>query len=79
MYGAAHPASARPTPERGQYMTSGPHLAKRAPLPPDLQEFSAACDFADALATSKSYTELEKWARQAREAVEALRRKARQR
>jgi hypothetical protein len=75
--GATHSASAKPAVEKGAYLTGGP-IAKRASrLPAELAEFQSAADFADQLGASRNYLALERWARDAQEAIEALRRKVR--
>jgi hypothetical protein len=73
--GATHPACAKPVPQRGQFITSGP-IIKSAPLPPDLTEFQQAADMADALARP-DYAGLEKWAREAQQQLVVLRKRVR--
>ena len=51
--GPTHQASAKPAAEKGAYLTGGPVVVKRAPLPPDLEEFSGAAAEADRLAAQR--------------------------
>ena len=64
---------------KGAFLTGGSYpttqVAGRTPVPADLAEFQSAADLADQLGSSRAYLEMEKWAREAHETIESLRKK----